>query len=1223
MTGIGIGGDGAIALQANFNGPASVALDASGGLLISDGNDFRVRRVDPASGNIAAYAGTGAICNPATTCGDGGTALQATFSGAGFLGLAVNGTTTYIADAGAARVRAVNANGIIATVAGNGTPCANPATACGDGGAATAANLNFPSAVAVDGNGNLFIADLYKVRRVDAVDGTIATVAGNGTLAYTGDGGPSVQAGIGVSQGVAVDSNENLYLSDQFGNRIRVVALAEVQTVTGAFNNFGNQAVGTSSTPQSITLGNTGLNSLVISSVVLSDLVNFTTSNNCPGQQVAPGQTCAISVTFTPTVAGSVTAMLTLTTNDSANPSTVFMLQGTGTLAPASIAATGGTPQSATVNTAFAARLAVTVTDVTGAPVPGVVVTFTAPVTGPGGTFAGGVNTATTGANGVATSAVITANATVGAFTVSATVPGVDSSANFSLTNTAATGGGISFSGTTLNFGTEPLADVIIQDQGGTDPNTLGFTGAFGGTAPGSSSNGMWDIPSGPWNTNYDQYNLTAANLTDLTAATGYIFTATFNDLSTNTSPTFPGAPYSYGEYANVGVNNLRYDLGILSDGNGGQLNVINPFDGTSPTSDIPGLGTNPVTLTVVFNNSTQLANSYVNGVQVITSYAGDSTTFTCNCLVFGGELGDFSNVELVSGLPNPNAILPLTVTNSGSAPLTFSVPATITGTNAGDFTFAPGSTCAFGTPLALGDSCVVNILFLPTGTGVRTATLTFFDNATPNSQTITLTGVGQAAAAPANITATGGTPQSTTVNTPFAAPLAVTVTDVTGAPVPGVVVTFAAPTTGASGTFAGGVNTATTGANGVANSAVFTANATVGTFTVTATVAGVDSSATFSLTNTAAVTPASITAVSGTPQNTTIGTAFAAPFVVSVKTAAGAPVSGALVSFTAPDSNSGSPDGSFGGAGFFNATTNANGVATSGVFTANNIAGSYNVAATVQTANVFAYFALTNNNPTPTLTSIAPTAGTVGQPVTLTLTGSNFLSGAVVNFGGNVDTGGVLGDGTLTITIPAAQLSEAGNVSVTVSNPAPTAGPSAAQTFTITNSSSSNLMINLSGPVVVPASSLTFTFTVQSVGGLAGALNTTCASATVGCAVSPCPTPLIANRSATLTGILSPLSNTDVAVKPSWPRLQLPSTWRLCLGCLAGLLLVGLLSAQKPRVRWGFATVALAFGLAGGCGGGSSSSAPNSVPKGQYVLTITAKLGTATQTAQVTVNVQ
>ena len=1136
-------GDGAIALQANFNGPASVALDASGGLLISDGNDFRVRRVDPASGNIAAYAGTGAICNPATACGDGGPALQATFSGAGFLGLAVSGATTYIADAGTARVRAVNANGIISTVAGNGTPCANPANACGDGGAATAANLNFPSAVAVDGKGNLFIADLYKVRRVDAVDGTIATVAGNGTLAYTGDGGPSVQAGIGVSQGVAVDANENLYLSDQFGNRIRTVPMVEVQTITGAFNNFGNQTVGTSGTPQSITLGNTGLNSLVISSAVLSDLTNFTVSNNCPGQQVAPGQTCAISVTFMPVLAGNVTATLTLTTNDSANPSNTFMLQGTGTLAPANIAATGGTPQSATVNTAFAAPLAVTVTDVTGAPVPGVVVTFTAPATGPGGTFAGGVNTATTGANGVANSAVITANATVGAFTVNATVPGVDSSATFSLTNTAATGGGISFSGTTLNFGTEPLADVIIQDQGGTNPNTLGFMGAFGGTAPGSSSNGMWDIPAGPWNTNYDQYNLTAANLTDLTAASGYIFTATFNDLSTNTSPTFPGAPFSYGEDVDVGVNNLRYDLALLSDGNGGQFDSINPFDGTSPTADIPGLGTNPITLTVVFNSSTQLANTYANGVQIITGYAGDSTAFTCNCVVFGGELGDFSNVELVSGLPNPNAILPLTLTNSGSAPLTFSVPATITGTNAGDFTFAPGSTCAFGTALALGNSCVVNILFLPTGAGVRTATLTFFDSATPNSQTITLTGVGQAPLAPANISATGGTPQSATVNTAFAAPLAATVTAVTGAPAAGVVVTFTTPESGgANGSFPGNAfsATATTNANGVATSPAFTANGTVGTYIVTATVPGVDSSANFSLTNTAATTPASITVVSGTPQSATINTAFAAPFVVSVQTAAGAPVSGAIVSFDTPEASG--ANGTFpGGTVSATATTNAKGQATSPILTANNSVGTFTVTAFVAGTDLSANFALTNTS----------------------------------------------------------------------------------------SSGSSNLTINLPGPgpVIVPLSTLTFTFNVQSVGGLAGTVNTTCASATVGCFVSPCPAPLTANHAVLLTTTLCGCTPSGGSLT-NFPRFTLPLAWRLALAFLACLLLAALIATPKKNTRWAFAAASLAFALIAGCGGGTThlnanGSAALPVAPGQYTLTITAKSGNVTQSSQVTVSVQ
>jgi hypothetical protein len=107
--------------------------------------------------------------------------------------------------------------------------------------------------------------------------------------------------------------------------------------------------------------------------------------------------------------------------------------------AAATITATSGTPQSAAINTAFAAPLVATVLDSLLNPVSGVVVTFTAPASGASGTFAGGVNTATTNASGVATSATFTANGTVGGpYTVTATVPGVATGADFSLTNTAA-----------------------------------------------------------------------------------------------------------------------------------------------------------------------------------------------------------------------------------------------------------------------------------------------------------------------------------------------------------------------------------------------------------------------------------------------------------------------------------------------------------------------------------------------------------------------------------------------------------------------------------------------------------------------------------------------------------------------------------------------------------------------------------------------------------------
>jgi hypothetical protein len=107
-------------------------------------------------------------------------------------------------------------------------------------------------------------------------------------------------------------------------------------------------------------------------------------------------------------------------------------------------------------------------------------------------------------------------------------------------------------------------------------------------------------------------------------------------------------------------------------------------------------------------------------------------------------------------------------------------------------------------------------------------------------------------AGAAITITATSGTPQRATINTAFASPLVATVKDAGGNPVLGVTVTFTAPSTGASGAFAGGVNTAVTDASGVATSATFTANGTAGSYTVTASVAGVATAANFSLTNTA-----------------------------------------------------------------------------------------------------------------------------------------------------------------------------------------------------------------------------------------------------------------------------------------------------------------------------------------------------------------------------------
>ncbi len=220
-----------------------------------------------------------------------------------------------------------------------------------------------------------------------------------------------------------------------------------------------------------------------------------------------------------------------------------------------------------------------------------------------------------------------------------------------------------------------------------------------------------------------------------------------------------------------------------------------------------------------------------------------------------------------------------------------------------------------------------------------------------------------KAAGGTGTITATAGTPQSTTVSTAFATALQAKVVDASTNPVANATVTFTAPTSGASGTFAGtGTNTATatTNGSGVATAPTFTANAAGGPYTVTATVAGVATPANFSLTNLTAP-PAAISATAGTPQSATVSTAFATALQAKVVDASTNPVANATVTFTAPTSGA---SGTFAGTGTntATATTNASGVATAPTFTANATAGGpYTVTATVTGVATAANFSLTN----------------------------------------------------------------------------------------------------------------------------------------------------------------------------------------------------------------------------------------------------------------------
>lgn len=207
--------EGAYALDVTFDNPAGIVFDDQDRLYVAEYNGHRILRIDPER-RISIVAGTG---QPGTA-GDGGPATQAQLNGPHRLALDPQGRLV-IADEGNHRIRRVEHDGTMTTIAGSGIMGFS-----GDGGPAIAAALSGPGAVAFDRAGNLLITDSNNncVRRVTA-DGIIQTIAGHGGPAYgdSGDGGPALDAMMDYPYGLAVDAQGVIYVSDRGNRRVRVL----------------------------------------------------------------------------------------------------------------------------------------------------------------------------------------------------------------------------------------------------------------------------------------------------------------------------------------------------------------------------------------------------------------------------------------------------------------------------------------------------------------------------------------------------------------------------------------------------------------------------------------------------------------------------------------------------------------------------------------------------------------------------------------------------------------------------------------------------------------------------------------------------------------------------------------------------------------------------------------------------------------------------------------
>jgi uncharacterized protein (TIGR03437 family) len=282
----GFSGDGGPALSASLNNPIDVVMDSDGNLYISDSFNRRIRKVTPdgiistlyvhigsarlailnnniafrlrrtflrggsrqnntlyntdpnncliyqttPDGTLTTFAGNGQCGHS----GDGGPATSAMIN-PGDGGIAVDSAgNVYLAEAPSYYIRKISPDGLITTIAGTGHRGYS-----GDGGPALSADLNFPQSVVLDGNGNLIFSDVNNaaIRQV-SVDGTIDTIAGTGDEGYTGDGGPASKAQFLFPEGVALDGNGNLLLSDSGNFRIRSIqgALSTGSTSTAVGN---------------------------------------------------------------------------------------------------------------------------------------------------------------------------------------------------------------------------------------------------------------------------------------------------------------------------------------------------------------------------------------------------------------------------------------------------------------------------------------------------------------------------------------------------------------------------------------------------------------------------------------------------------------------------------------------------------------------------------------------------------------------------------------------------------------------------------------------------------------------------------------------------------------------------------------------------------------------------------------------------------------------------
>lgn len=690
----GFTGDGGLATAAELNVPDGVARDSSGNIYIADQYNCVIRMVS-ASGDISTIAGIDTN-EPSPSCGysgDGGpaTSAQLYYPYNVFVDSKNN---VYIPDSYNQVVRVVTA-GTINTIAG----IPNEPGYAGDGGPATNARLYYPSAVAEDGAGNLYIADEYnhRIREINAATAVITTVAGNGNCSFSGDG-IATENSLCYPTGVSADVNGNLFIADQSNNRLRWVNTAGIMTTfagngTAGYNgdgglatnaelyypaniwedasgnflvsdeynyrirgitafaalntsagslNFPLESVGSTTPPQQLIVSAVG--SVAINNISISG-TSFTESDDCPSA-LANTATCTVYVYFAPKAGGVQTGTLTINDNGFFSSVSTVALSGTGS----AISLTGAP-------VAFGNELVKTTSAIKS------------------------VTVKNNGTSAV-TMGTITLNETTDFAISSNTCPASGSTLASKKTCV------ISLTFTPQTTGAKKGA-VIVNDNDPTSPQIIGLSG-----------------------------------------------TGTSNVSLAPNSITFAATPV--GATSTVSKITLTNNTGVSITLGTPAISVTGPFLTTAATTCTSGLVVANLGTCIIDAEFKPTTVGYASGTLSVSDT--DVTSPQTVALSGTGTAMRFSPASINFGSVAKGQQVSSTVSliNGGTTTVTIS-GYDMAGANSSDFTYS--SPC--GTTLAGGASCTLTMYFDPSTTGAEKATFKVFDSSPGSPQTLALSGTG------------------------------------------------------------------------------------------------------------------------------------------------------------------------------------------------------------------------------------------------------------------------------------------------------------------------------------------------------------------------------------------------------------------------------------------------------------------------------------------------